>query len=194
MATPNLSERGDGASLVRAGRDPPARGASARSRDGGESTDMEDTQARQVGAGTRSGEGHRGKLSGVGIKVPQATDQIITADGRCAARVPQLRMSEDAAVAHGPGRPKTLARVWRAFLGPAHERLRRRTATIGDPREPTARCAPRSRRPRRRVGVAGGAMGDGARMSATRHASRGEKNDQQHHVSFVKYGTSKITG
>ena len=63
-----------------------------------------------------------------------------------ATRVPQLRMSEDAAVAHGPGRSQdALQRLWRAFpQGLAHERLRRRTATIGDAREPTARCAPRS--------------------------------------------------
>ena len=72
---------------------------------------MEDSDERaRVGAGTaKRGRKHRGKLSGVGIKVPQATDQIITADGRSMRRgclncgcqkTPQWRM--------GPDGPKTL--------------------------------------------------------------------------------------
>ena len=113
VATPNLSERGGWGVF---GGEPdvtsPTPGAKrGRSRDGGESTDMEDSDERAgVGAGTaKRGRKHRGKLSGVGIKVPQATDQIITADGRSMRRgclncgcqkTPQWRM--------GPDGPKTL--------------------------------------------------------------------------------------
>ena len=112
VATPNLSERGGWGVF---GGEPdvtsPAGAKRGRSRDGGgEHGYMEDRDERAgVGAGRRSGEGHRGKLSGVGIKVPQATDQIITADGgRCdrgclncgCQKTPQWRM--------GPDGPKAL--------------------------------------------------------------------------------------
>ena len=113
VATPNLSERGGwGVFCGEADVTSPTPAAKrGRTRDGGDSTDMEDSDERAgAGAGAaKRARKHRGKPSGVGIKVPQATDQIITADGRSMRRgclncgcqkTPQWRM--------GPDGPKTL--------------------------------------------------------------------------------------